>query len=316
MLLAGFALVAPQIAVAAPPDEPAMLSGSGEGWSLEQAEAPPVESASSAPYGPVAQTAPSAPDPSRYNSFGEQAGAVKWEVAGVAAYMTITQAIVTRDTRSFHFQDEGWFGKDTANLGVDKLTHALNSYLLTEALTARIERKAGPARGAALTAAVLASGLMAYSELWDAHKVSSGFSPQDVLFNTGGAALSVLRHTVPGLKEKLDFRLLLIPNRDIYTFKGKRHYEQQRFLLALKLAGFEAMEQSPARFIELHAGYRASGFTNEDRARGAPLRRRIFVGVGINLKELFFRTPRSTAARIARTTLDYIQIPYTAAYID
>jgi hypothetical protein len=27
--------------------------------------------------------------------------------------------------------------------------------------------------------------------------------------------------------------------------KGKRHYEQQRFMLALKLAGFERMENSP-----------------------------------------------------------------------
>ena len=301
---------------AAPLDTAMTLPDAAAGWSLERTAVPPADAVAEMPYGPVTQTLSPAPDPARYDSFGEQAGAVKWEVAGVAAYMTITQAIVTKETRSFHFQDEGWFGRNTANLGIDKLTHAFNAYLLTEALTARIERKSGPARGAALTAAVLASGLMAYSELWDAHKVSSGFSPQDVLFNTGGAAFSVLRHTVPGLKEKLDFRLLLIPNKDIYTFKGKRHYEQQRFLLAVKLAGFEALEQSPARFIELHAGYRGSGFTNEDRARGAPLRRQIFVGVGVNLKELFFRSPRSTAARIARTTLDYIQIPYTAAYID
>ena len=286
-------------------------------WTLPQASraTEPVDPVS---YGPAAlpDQAPAAlPDP-RYDSFGRQAGAVKWEVGGILAYMTVTQALVTKETRSFHFQDEGWFGKDTTNLGVDKLTHAFNSYLLTELLTARIERKAGPVPGAAVTAAALASGLMIYSELWDAHKVSSGFSPQDVLFNTGGAALSILRHTVPGLKQKLDFRLLLIPNSDIITLKGKRHYEQQRFMFALKLAGFDSMAQSPARFVELHAGYRASGFTNEDRARGAPLRRRIFVGVGVNLKDLFFPNPRSILGRAARTTLDYIQIPYTAVHID
>jgi hypothetical protein len=146
--------------------------------------------------------------------------------------------------------------------------------------------------------------------------VTSGFSIQDVLFNTGGAAFSVARNTIPGLEKKLDFRLLLIPNSDIYTFKGKRHYEQQRFMLALKLAGFDGMERSPLRFVELHAGYHASGFTNEDRARGETPRRRIFVGVGVNLKELFFKSPRSPVGRAAGQVLDYLQLPYTAIHVE
>ena len=268
-------------------------------------------------YGPPAPESADAPAPDRrYTSFGAQVGAVKWEVAAIAAYMTASQIIVTKGTRSFHFQDEGWFGKSTANLGVDKLTHAFNAYLLTEFLQARIERKTGRDGSGAVTAAVLGAGLQFYSELFDAHKKSSGFSYQDVLFNTIGAGFSTLRNTVPGLKRKLDFRLLLIPNSDVITLKGKRHYEQQRFLLALQLAGFERLENSPLRFVELHAGYRASGFTNADVARGEPRRRRPFVGVGLNLKELLFKTPRSTAARIGRGVLDYLQLPYTAVHVD
>jgi len=293
-----------------------------ESWSLQpgspaavtdEAELTPAAQ----PFGPVQAAAVpiGAPAP-RSRSFGAEVGAVKWEAGALFAYMTATQIAVTKKTEGFHFQDEGWFGKDTTNLGVDKLTHAYNSYLIAEFLQSRIARKTGVKGSGAVTAAVLASGLMIYSELYDAHKVTSGFSIQDVLFNTGGAAFSVARNTVPGLEQKLDFRLLLIPNSDIYTFKGKRHYAQQRFMLALKLSGFEGMERSPLRFLELHAGYHASGFTGPDRARGETPRRRIFYGVGVNLKELFFKSPRSTAGRIAGQALDYLQVPYTAIHIE
>lgn len=291
---------------------PAPLAG-GDGQPA--GDAPPSQPV--AVYGPTPSGESAAPvRNSRYDSFGEQVGAVKWEVAGIAAYMTITQIAVTHETTSFHFQDEGWFGKSTTNLGVDKLTHAYNSYLLAELLNARIGRKSGDRSSGALTAAVLASGLMIYSELYDAHKVSSGFSIQDVLFNTGGAAFSVLRNTVPGLKDKLDFRLLLMPNSDIYTFKGKEHYEQQRFMLALTLAGFDQFRETPWRFVELHVGYHASGFTAKDKAKGEDPRRRIFFGVGLNLKELFFKSPQSRVGRAAGSVLDYIQIPYTAIHVE
>ena len=253
----------------------------------------------------------------RHASFGDRVGAVKWEVAGVAAFITATQTtVLAKGARSFRFKDEGWFGKSTANLGVDKLAHAFNAYLIAEFLQARINRKIPDAGGSAVTAAILATGLMAYGELYDAHKESSGFSYQDVTFNLAGAGFSVLRNSVPGLKEKLDFRLLVMPNSDVYTFRGKRHFEQQRYLFALQFSGFEAFQQSPLRFLELHAGYRAEGFTARDRARGEPLQRKIFLGLGLNLQELFFKSPQSKIGRLAGRTLDYIQVPYTAAHWD
>jgi hypothetical protein len=270
-------------------------------------QGPPAPDASSA-YGEQR-------DAGRYRSLGGRMGAVKWEALGIFAYMTVSQAIVTHETTSFHFQDEGWFGKNTTNMGIDKLTHAFNSYLLSELLGARIARKSGDRTAAALPAALISSGLMLYSEIWDAHKVSSGFSVQDVVFNTGGAAFSVLRHAVPGLEEKLDFRLMLMPNSDIYTFKGKRHYEQQRFLLSVELAGFKAFRKSPLRFAELQVGYRAKNFTNQERALGVTPRRDIFVGVGLNIKELFFKNARSRVGRAVASGLNYMQIPYTAAHI-
>lgn len=268
------------------------------------------------PYGPEqAGDRPSGRDDRQYRSFGSQFRTVKWEVGAIFAYMTVTQLILIKDVEPFHFQNEGWFGKSTNDLGVDKLTHAFNSYLLAEFLQARIRRKTDGAARGGVTAAVLAAGLMAWSEVFDAHKTYSGWSNQDVISNIAGASFSALRHAVPGLKEKLDFRELIIPNSDIYTFKGKRHFAQQRFLLALQLAGFDRFKESPLRFVELHAGYYGKDFTASDRAQGITPKRRLFFGVGFNLNELFFKRPTSRVARAASSVLDYLQIPYTAVHV-
>ncbi|WP_375196394.1 DUF2279 domain-containing protein [Sphingobium sp.] len=273
-----------------------------------QEDAPPIE-------GPADFSPAPAPEPeTRYRSLGSRMGAAKWETIGLFAYVTATQAYWTDETTHFHFKDEGWFGKNTNNLGIDKLTHAFNAYLFTEFLGARIARKTGDRARAAAPAAMLSMGLMLYGEMWDAHKEDSGFSVQDVIFNTTGAALSVLRHTVPGLEEKLDFRLLMMPNSSIYTFKGKRHYEQQHFLLALELAGFRALRSSPLRFVELQVGYRGKDFTNADRATGITPKRDIFFGVGVNIKQLFFKDSRSRLGRAIGSGLNYFQLPYTAVY--
>ncbi|WP_340318267.1 DUF2279 domain-containing protein [Rhizorhabdus argentea] len=252
---------------------------------------------------------------SPYPTFGSQVHRIKWESLGALGYFTaVNSPKFFKETTSLHFKNEGWFGKSTENLGVDKLTHAFDSYILAEILHARLHAKTDAASGDALTAAVLATGLMFYSELYDGIETDSGISLQDMVMNAAGATFSLLRNTTPGLREKLDFRLLLMPNSDIYTRTGKRHYAQQRYLLALQLAGFQRFEGTPLRFVELHAGYYASGFTSEDIARGERPRRHLFFGIGINLRELFLRAPRSTAGRVVGVGLDYIQLPYTAAH--
>lgn len=130
--------------------------------------------------------------------------------------------------------------------------------------------------------------------LFDAFEDRSGFSVSDVGFNVLGTGISYLRNTVPGLKEKVDFRLLLIPNRDGYPISNKKeHFRQERFLFALKLAGFSELRETPLRFVELHAGYYARGFTDRERSRGDERERKLFVGFGINLGELLFPSPRS-----------------------
>ena len=85
-------------------------------------------------------------------------------------------------------------------------------------------------------------------------------------------------------------------------------------MLALKLSGFEALEDTPLRFVELQGGYFARGFTEEERDNGDSRRREPYLAVGINLSELLLsgdEVRRSRAGRIARTSLEYIQVPYT-----
>lgn len=261
--------------------------------------------------------ASSTPDSQVRLSFGEHVRAIKTEVGVTFAYLTAVNILkaASRNLSAFSFKDEGLFEKDTSNLGVDKLVHAHNSYVLADLLAARIRKKTGTTRGTALSGALLSSGFMLYSEMYDGFK--AGFGVYDLAFNSMGAGFAVLRDTTPGLEEKLDFRVLIMPNRNIYSPSGKEHYRQLRYLFALKLSGFEQLEQSPLRFVELHAGYYGKGYTKREKARGEPLERELFAGVGLNVSELLFgRTPRTRIGRAGAELLDYWQPPYTYIHTD
>lgn len=255
--------------------------------------------------------------PRAYASFGEDVKAIKWEFAAVAGYYTaLNGPKLLKDPRWPTTQKEGWFGRSTKNLGVDKLAHAYSAYIISELLYGRIKRKVGDAPGIELTAAALASGIMLWSEAFDSIEPTSGWSWEDVAFNSLGAGFSVMRNSVPGLEDKLDFRLLIQPNEDIYTVKGKEHFRQQRYLFAMKLAGFKAFKQTPLRYVELHLGYRADDFLNEDRAAGITPKRHVFAGIGINLKELLFKNARTRKGRAVSEVLAYFQPPFTSMHHD
>lgn len=253
----------------------------------------------------------------RYSSVGSRIAAIKWESLGVFAfYAAINAPKFWEPRKSFHFKQEGWFGQSTDSLGVDKLAHAYDTYILAELLHARLHQKTGAAEGDATTAALVASSAMIFSEIFDGIEENSGFSIEDVVMNTSGAAFSLLRNVVPGVRETLDFRLLLTPNSDFYTRTGRDHWAQQQYLLALKLSGFERFENSPLRFVELQTGYRVSDFTYKAIARGGNSKGHVYFGVGFNLRELFFKGAKSTAGRVAGTVLNYLQLPYTAIQHD
>ena len=252
-----------------------------------------------------------------YASFGEDVKAIKWEVAGLFGYYTAINAskIFREDAVAPQFIKEGWFGADTKNVGVDKLAHFYSTYLMSEIVYGRLKHKVGDAPGIEVTAAVIGSGALLWSEFFDSIEGDGGWSWEDVAMNTAGAGFSVLRNSVPGLEEKIDYRLMIEPNSNIYTISGKEHFEQQRYFFALKPAGFKQLEETPLRFLEFHVGYHAKDFTDEDRLAGIQPKRHIFFGVGPNLSEIFFKRKKGKVARAADEVLDYFQLPYTAAHV-
>lgn len=266
--------------------------------------------------GAAGPSLPAAPAARNYATFGRRVGAVKWEMAAILGYYTAINGTKLFQNPTWpHEHSEGWFGTSTNNVGVDKLAHAYSAYVISELLYARLKRKTDDAPGIAATAAVLASSTMLYTELWDSIERSAGWSWEDVAFNSMGAGFSLLRNSVPGLDRKLDYRLMIVPNGNILNTQGKAHFAQQRYLFALKLSGFKAFEKGPLRFLEVHAGYYGKDFSNSDHAMGIRPQRRIYVGFGINLRELFFRNAKGRIGRAVGEGLDYFQPPYTEAII-
>lgn len=250
-----------------------------------------------------------------YASFGADVASIKWELGAVAAYYTAINAPkLFMNPRAPRFKREGWFGLNTTTVGVDKLAHAYSAYVISDVLYYRLKRNTGGAPGIQYTAAALAAGIMLYTEAFDSIEPDGGWSWEDVAMNTAGAAFSVLRNSVPGLDQKLDYRLMIVPNDKIFVTKGKAHFQQQRYFFALKLSGFEAFKRSPLRLLELHLGYHGDDFLNSDRDAGIRPKRHIFVGAGINLRELFFKNSRSRIGRAVGEGLDYFQPPYTAVH--
>jgi hypothetical protein len=266
--------------------------------------------------------------------FMRQAASIPWRLGGAAAVITATGiANWNWGSSPFYFKSEGWFGKDTSNLGMDKLGHAYSAYVLAEFLTDGIDPSGGRPNSTVFTGAILSMGLMTYIEIFDGFSKDHGFSPEDLAMDAAGALFAVARRSIPGLREKVDFRLLYKPSsstwRSISCFPAPHcdqdgetnrspitDYNGQRYLLAFKLAGFGQVRDTPLRFLEFHAGYYARGFTKVEEERGDPLRRRLFVGAGLNIGEVLFPRRRSPFSRAARSVLEWIQVPYTAIHSD
>jgi Predicted periplasmic lipoprotein (DUF2279) len=248
------------------------------------------------------------------DTFFEQSSNVGWEIA--AAFGGVTALGVKNwnwGSSSFKFNNEGWFGKDTGSSGIDKLGHAFTTYMFTEYFTQRIAHTSADPRGAAVTAALIGMGVQTYVEIFDGFSGDHGFSYEDMVANASGAAFSVARSTFPELASKLDYRLIYWPSGKVNGFHPLTDYSGQKFVLALKLSGFEVFEDTPLRFLELHGGYYATGISKEEKKAGAERGRHLYAGVGINFTELLRELPGNDSALslYGQTFTRYVQLPYS-----
>ena len=201
-------------------------------------------------------------------------------------------------------RNEGWFGKDTKYGGADKLGHLYSTYLLSLGFASLYEYWGMSENDSLLYGPITSWVFQGMMEVGDSFSPSQGFSYEDLVMNTAGAAFYYVREKYPSVKSKLDLRLEYIPdfNSDVDIFT---QYNSMKYLFALKFSGFEEMEDTPMKYLELQLGYYTRGY--QDRNNYNSKERVAYVGVGINTSEVL----KSMGWHKTSKILNYYQLPYT-----
>lgn len=198
-----------------------------------------------------------------------------------------------------HTENEGWFSSSTKSGGMDKLGHLYSAYTLSHLLTWVYKDFGYSQKQGAVLGAASSLGLTTFMELGDAIS-DLGFSYEDIIMNLVGCAAGYFTATHPDIREKFDFRIEYRP--DFEESDSITDYENQKFLIALKLDGFKGTEQSCLKYFELHLGYYARGFEGR-----SDLEQNVYIGFGLNLSRVF---RQKDMPRVSKT-FNYIQVPYT-----
>ena len=197
---------------------------------------------------------------------------------------------------------EGWFSNDTKSGGADKLGHAYTSYVLTHGLSNLYDSWCFNKKDAARYGALSSLAIVAYMELGDSFS-NFGASKEDMISNIFGVTFGYFTYRNPQLSNIIDFRWEYKPNSETFG-DFSTDYENSKYLLALKLNGFDFARSSFIKHIELHAGYYTRGFSDPDATK----ERNVFIGIGFNLTDLFRRHSYNKTA----TLFKYYQIPATS----
>lgn len=204
-------------------------------------------------------------------------------------------------TKSPNTTSEGWFGNDTESGGADKIGHAYTTYAFSHALAYLYDYWGFEKKNAALYGTLSSYAIMTYMELGDGFS-DFGTSYEDLIANTVGAVLGYVLYSNDDLASKIDFRWEY--NFEFSDLDVTTDYENSKYLLALKLNGFEAAKDSWWRHLEFHLGY----YTRNFDSVGGDKERNLYVGIGFNLTDLLYRNSWKKTG----TVLRYIQLPYTS----
>jgi len=200
--------------------------------------------------------------------------------------------------------DEGWFQSDSKYGGADKFGHMYSTYLWSLGFTSLYEYWGMKEEDALLYGPLTSWTFQFLMEIGDSFSETQGFSYEDVVANTVGAAFYYVREKYPSVKSKLDLRLEYIPdfNAEVDFFT---QYNSMKYLFALKLSGFEDFEDTPMKYFELQLGYYTRGYSEEENYNEQE--RVIYAGVGINASEVM----KSMGWTKTSSILNYYQLPYT-----
>ncbi len=200
--------------------------------------------------------------------------------------------------------DEGWFQHDTKYGGADKMGHMYSTYLWSLGFSSLYEYWGMKEEDSMLYGPLTAWTFQGLMEFGDSFSTSQGFSYEDMVMNTVGAAFYYVREKYPEVKRKVDLRLEYVPdfnsNVDIFT-----QYNSMKYLFALKFSGFDSMEDTPMKYFELQLGYYTRGY--QDHENYNDTERVTYVGVGINTSEVLKAMGWTKTSKI----FNYYQLPYT-----
>ncbi len=199
-----------------------------------------------------------------------------------------------------HVRPEGWFGEDTKHGGADKTGHAFTGYFLARTgadLYGYLGYSESQASGMGAMTSILLTTTM---EIGDSFS-EFGLSPQDIYANIAGAALGYALSAYPKAGRFIDYRVEYSPSLTRPDKDPTTDYQHLKYILAFRFSGFESLEDSPLRFINLMCGYYTRGFGS-----GGEGERSIFWGMGLDLAELF-------SGHSVSMVFNYLQPPYTHA---
>ncbi len=200
----------------------------------------------------------------------------------------------------FHTADEGWFEQDSKYGGADKCGHFWATYTFADALTGLYKGWGYSSGKASIYAALSSWTVQAFMEVGDATSKSQGFSWSDMAMNTVGALTSVLMESYPELDRKIDFRVEYVFNVPVNGIFDD--YSNQYYSVVLKLDGFDTLENTFLKYVELHGGYYTRGYHEKEEDV-----RSLYAGITLNFSRLFSQQGFKKTGKV----LEYIQIPYT-----
>ncbi len=248
--------------------------------------------------------------PSRVLTFGI--------AAGVAAGSAMNALVLEKPNRSFHFTNEGWFGKDTYAGGADKASHFVDFYIISKELsflynTLGYSRTESMWIGLGLT---LLAGVI--NESGDGFN-RYGFSYEDLTMDVAGG-LTAMTISALGAHDLIGFRRgFLLPPYHVPDCCSSDNvgqaYQNQLYTADFKLAGAARrlnLNIGPLRYLLISASYATKGYATGITALHE---RQVGVEIGLNVEEVLL------AVGVRRDTwwgytlhvvLDNVRVPFTS----
>lgn len=198
-------------------------------------------------------------------------------LAGVPLAATAANSTLGYNHRSFHIDNEGFFGAKTDDGGADKASHFADYHIAAKELTYLYQRLNYSEREALLMGFAVSSLAGLVNELGDGF-TRHGFSPEDLVMDVLGAGTATLiGATRTG--DLVGIRTSHLP--------GDTPYIHDVYAADLKLAGVArrlGVEVGPLRFLLLSVTYAAKGYKGHGPT--ADSQQQVGIEIGLNLEEI------------------------------